>query len=993
MDNSWKVGQVKFFNADAGYGFITSWDDHENYFAHISGVVTKPIAESDQVIFKLSISRKKPGTLEARNVHLLSQFKEDTAYLTEQFLKYGPDEKTRILRLFEKRNELFRSSVLQILSEPEIIRLLETEIVGLRKIENDRDLVQVEKLFSLYLSVEVAKASSNRISELISTWVQQNASDKYLTKFWLKGVYPNQPDSNLLEEYFENTDRRGRVDVFNKSDDLFKDLLITKYISEDRSVELLDIILDYLRVINGIRSSSEIRFNLFDSNFWKDKKGIELYRLVVRKVLDASNDSQKFELFIDGYSNEISSDYVVSNIGEIGRTKMERVLERGQLSQDTLVKVFDSYLRSLHSYYWNMTPKPSSANYFSDLLPPDFRHIDTLLEPIIWTIDWAKKCLAKTEFETIEMELVNAIPGWLNIRLWEEGRIESVPLEKLSKFLLATKDVQSKVELWLNANRIQLTQIVEIVSKNLVSFFQVNDRRKCSTMFAHLSVLKSFDYDIASIEENIPKENLVFYRLFLWLEGLTDEFNFEEFKTKVVFLNPDGQIRFLKKLFWLAHTKQFNLTVEKLDQLTRVDFDIYETNERENPDVPIDISLDIAIETIKSFAENQRFLRGGELLKIALKHLTGNRKHRFQVKGLFEKCAGRYQGHFYWTNFGSIKKVPFGQDNFYYSIEFEANDRTNDLAGQIPGSRWNESRQHWGVPKQYEEDVLKFGREHRLFFDFEGSNYANNTHLAVFGREDVPYGITYCEGRKANVLHRTFNREFWMCSNQACFNNCETIHEQASWLDYTLLDFLLILGYDLGEVDSVGGHIEKGKYYKFISTINWFNLLSERLCCKECQHVLHPIEPSYFARHFVVNFRCENSQCTEHGKKIYLNQCLNGKRKGIVDSRQSKKCPNGMYVCSDKNCGCCCSHKKFEERLERLQIADNADTPANQRVIADLRFKIENRLGHLERAMHYCFHCGSLMDEMPNDVFKCPNCTVNYEVAENRFERPHRHVR
>ena len=139
-DNSrnteWKVGQVKFFDNDKGFGFVECWDDRQDYFVHISKVDTEPIDDHDYVVFKLGPSRKKPGTYEARSLSLVSKFSQDTAYIKAQFSKYP--------------NEYFRKNVLQSLPQNDIVNLLEQEITTFKSIDNDEQYADFNKVIKFF---------------------------------------------------------------------------------------------------------------------------------------------------------------------------------------------------------------------------------------------------------------------------------------------------------------------------------------------------------------------------------------------------------------------------------------------------------------------------------------------------------------------------------------------------------------------------------------------------------------------------------------------------------------------------------------------------------------------------------------------------------------------------------------------------------------------------------------------------------------------------
>ena len=52
-------GNVKFFNDQKGFGFITG-DDGKDYFVHTSGIKKGPISEDDEVTFDVEQGEKGP---------------------------------------------------------------------------------------------------------------------------------------------------------------------------------------------------------------------------------------------------------------------------------------------------------------------------------------------------------------------------------------------------------------------------------------------------------------------------------------------------------------------------------------------------------------------------------------------------------------------------------------------------------------------------------------------------------------------------------------------------------------------------------------------------------------------------------------------------------------------------------------------------------------------------------------------------------------------
>lgn len=63
-----KLGKVKFFDVNKGFGYIFSYDDNKDCFIHVSKLITVDIIQDDIVVFETVDSKKKPGELDAVRV-------------------------------------------------------------------------------------------------------------------------------------------------------------------------------------------------------------------------------------------------------------------------------------------------------------------------------------------------------------------------------------------------------------------------------------------------------------------------------------------------------------------------------------------------------------------------------------------------------------------------------------------------------------------------------------------------------------------------------------------------------------------------------------------------------------------------------------------------------------------------------------------------------------------------------------------------------------
>lgn len=216
-------------------------------------------------------------------------------------------------------------------------------------------------------------------------------------------------------------------------------------------------------------------------------------------------------------------------------------------------------------------------------------------------------------------------------------------------------------------------------------------------------------------------------------------------------------------------------------------------------------------------------------------------------------------------------------------------------------------------------------------------------HISVTRSANIPNGVKFCEGRKSNEVDRIHKLPFWWCRNLICFEPCQYEYTTEDWNKYNLADLLRILNISY----------QKEDYYTFLGWVNRINSLLSKLNCRGCGKILKPSNQTNYSFYRVNRFICDNKECN-HNETIYLNHCMNGKCDYLIDSRDSVKCSNGMYICSNPKCGDCCSTEVFGRRIEYL-------TMNGQPIPNRLKYLVENNLGHKENKETYCHKCGVIM--------------------------------
>lgn len=217
----------------------------------------------------------------------------------------------------------------------------------------------------------------------------------------------------------------------------------------------------------------------------------------------------------------------------------------------------------------------------------------------------------------------------------------------------------------------------------------------------------------------------------------------------------------------------------------------------------------------------------------------------------------------------------------------------------------------------------------------------------------------YCAPTLSDKPNLLTKRKCAICQGDMCF--VTSISKSPHWSNYKLIHLLEILGYDILE-ETEAGFIPSQTYNQFVNQINKAVRFYNRLICRECGHILFPATNYGHSK-----YKCLSPLCKEYNKEVYLNFCHVCK-KGLIDSRDTKKCPNDLYICPD--CGSCCSNDFFESMADRYR---------RQGITIPLYLSSKIGQGHADRHMIFCHKCGTRKVDVREDanhslVGRCPQC-------------------
>ena len=280
-----------------------------------------------------------------------------------------------------------------------------------------------------------------------------------------------------------------------------------------------------------------------------------------------------------------------------------------------------------------------------------------------------------------------------------------------------------------------------------------------------------------------------------------------------------------------------------------------------------------------------------------------------------------------------------------------------------------------GVYFETEYNKSLLGKLRRLYYYKKIVNTDNKDFEHSFLKKKTLKGLSlFCAPKLAEVHNQATDLPFFWCRGNECFcNNLDKqcLQNNSSWTQYTLFHFAEIIGYPkLHQVEC--GYEPDGIIALFIVVANKAMKKFTRLKCRACGHLMYPVKRDNFDRNNY--YSCINPTCSEYEKAVYLNYCYRCK-KGLIDSRDTKQCPNGWYICP--TCLSCCDDKQYERLAQRYVISH---LPMPNRIQSKLG------KGHNDKGSYFCPLCGSELDITydNSNCFSayCKLCNETFNVSD-----------
>ena len=253
------------------------------------------------------------------------------------------------------------------------------------------------------------------------------------------------------------------------------------------------------------------------------------------------------------------------------------------------------------------------------------------------------------------------------------------------------------------------------------------------------------------------------------------------------------------------------------------------------------------------------------------------------------------------------------------------------------------------------------------------------------------YNTFYCTPKLANTCEKVFGLDFFWCGSEECFCNVldkQTLEKENDWHNYTIYHAAEIVGHSLLQVTQKG-NIPLEMVSNFAAEVRQAERLYARLICRTCGHMI------FSSRGSLLNgsrfFSCQNLACPQYRQEIYLSQ-YNTCKRGLIDSRDSKKCENGSVICP--SCLSCCNDNLFDAIVAKHR--------RNGYIPQRLMDFVGN--GHNNKRLFFCPDCATPIqtitieekEKNPKDgtdvivkktVRGCPQCKKSFEEELQRRQK------
>jgi len=397
----WNIGVLKNFNDSRGFGFVTCFDDGEDYFVHVSKLITTDIVKDEIAVFKLIPSSSKAGKYEAVQLHELSEFESDYSFLEESYLIYN-------------RGHIGKS-ILSVLPDDSIVTVIKREI---EQIENENNSALKRDLFQKFLYFIISNDDEDLKREAI----------------------------RVIKEWGEKT-KNVFLKAFLWEYSIIKELNVEEYkeIYLDASDEIKSKIIESISLVDKI---SFINLEL------KDDANYETYYRDIYNAIESLIRESNFFAVDFVFNSDTVEKFTFNHNGSVLNATLKKDIDEYLLLLKDLISTSKSFLAS-HNLEENGIQFLKNEIELSDNIEIiDTLFLENILSPTLKNFCFGANCDVQAKIEETVDLLINQIIRIIHLPESKFKKIEKVIGPNFCDFI-------NKLRVNITVNFIELYQLFE----------------------------------------------------------------------------------------------------------------------------------------------------------------------------------------------------------------------------------------------------------------------------------------------------------------------------------------------------------------------------------------------------------------------------------------------------------------------------------------------------------------------------------------------------
>jgi len=308
---------------------------------------------------ELGLEINKETLLKFKEAFKISDLKKIKSYsfcneLTYEIIKRKLSGKEKLLwdpkefkKIVTSISEVYSLNVKYFFDEysrKKIKEIINLKLNYLGRIDSKNKYYLYSKLRNI-IPEELNQNVKEELLEYIEIQIVKNTDEDYKLDIWLEGVAINVTNNEIKFKFeLDKTSDYQRVKILGKVNNDLKFKLIEGFFIKFRPKRGYSLIENLIKDVNDLTYRFKLSVNMFNNEFWKDKKEVSTLEFVKSLVSNITSQEENFELFFLGFSNIFPKLKIEQNILKLSRSEIQIVANSEKCNNEFLLHLLKTYM-------------------------------------------------------------------------------------------------------------------------------------------------------------------------------------------------------------------------------------------------------------------------------------------------------------------------------------------------------------------------------------------------------------------------------------------------------------------------------------------------------------------------------------------------------------------------------------------------------------------------------------------------------------------------